>query len=238
MCIRDRVAIDDVWGLILFIVMMAIAGMLNGDAGVAAGVLAGSREIGGSVLLGIALGAPMAYLTGRIKKGEPMLAEGIGFVMLGAGAAEWFEVSPILTAMTMGAIVASLAKHHKRPFHAIEGIEWPFMILFFVLAGASLETNGLKYAGVVAVAYVALRCVGIYLGARWGCQVTGADALTRNWLGLALFPQAGVAIGMALLASQRFPDVASIILSVVLTSTIFLEIFAPIVTRQALRETA
>lgn len=232
------VAIDDVWGLILFILVMAATGVLAGDASIGAGVASGLREIGGSLLLGIALGIPMAYLTGRVRRGEPMLAEGMGFVLLGAGAAEWFQVSPILTAMTMGTTVASLAKHHERPFHAIEGIEWPFMILFFVLAGASLETAALEHAGFATVAYVVLRCTGIYLGARIGCRIAGADEVTRKWLGLALFPQAGVAIGMALLASQRFPDLASAILTVVLASTIFLEIFAPVVTRQALRASA
>ena len=65
--------------------------------------------------------------------------------------------------------------------------------------------------------------------------MTGASPQLRRWLGAALFPQAGVAIGMALLASQRFPEVASVILPVVLASTIFLEIVAPIITRQALR---
>jgi Kef-type K+ transport system membrane component KefB len=137
--------------------------------------------------------------------------------------------------MAMGGTVASLAKHHNRPFHAIEGIDWPFMILFFVLAGASLEIEAIYDVGAVTVIYVLSRCIGIYIGTRLGCQITGASLPLRKWLGVALFPQAGVAIGMALLASQRFPDFASIILPVVLTSTIFLEIVAPVITRQALR---
>jgi Kef-type K+ transport system membrane component KefB len=136
----------------------------------------------------------------------------------------------------MGAVVASLAKHHERPFHAIEGVEWPFMILFFVLAGASLEIGILRIAGGMTIAYVLCRCIGVYAGARAGCRLMGASPQLRRWLGMALFPQAGVAIGMALLASQRFPEAASLVLPVVLTSTIFFELFAPIITRKALRE--
>ena len=136
--------------------------------------------------------------------------------------------------MTMGATVASLAKHHERPFHAINGIEWPFMILFFILAGAALRLQALPLVGGITVLYVAGRCLGIYVGTRIGCRVVGSDLATRRWLGLALFPQAGVALGMALLASQRFPDYGSVVLPVILASTIFLEVLAPVVSRRAL----
>jgi Kef-type K+ transport system membrane component KefB len=229
------VAIDDVWGLILFALMAALAGTLIGDAPVSGAIVGGFTEIGGGIALGLAFGVPMAYLTGRIRRGEPMLAEGMGFVLLGAGAAEWINVSPILTAMTMGATVASLARHHDRPFHAIEGVEWPFMILFFVLAGASLEIEALRHAGGLTIVYILCRCTGIYVGARFGGRLAGVSPGYQKWLGAALFPQAGVAIGMALLASQRFPEITSLVLPVVLTSAIFFELFAPVITRKALR---
>lgn len=228
------VAIDDVWGLLLFALMAATATVMNGEAGVAGGITTGLLEIFGSVALGGVLGIPMAYLTGRIRSGEPTLAEALGLILLSAGIAQWLELSPILTAMAMGSVVASLAKHHDRPFHAIEGVEWPFMILFFVLAGASLDPGALSLVSGIAVLYILSRCIGIYVGVRLGGHLSGADRSLRKWLGLALFPQAGVAIGMALLASQRFPEFASIILPVVLASTVFLEIVAPVLSRRAI----
>ncbi|MCA8966658.1 MAG: cation:proton antiporter, partial [Planctomycetes bacterium] len=105
-------AIDDAWGLLLFTMLMAATGVVlsPGEAGVASGLLAGGVEIGGSVLLGCALGAPMAYLTGRIGAGEPTLAEALGLVLLCTGAAQWLQVSPILAAMAMGSTVCSLAR--------------------------------------------------------------------------------------------------------------------------------
>lgn len=232
------VAVDDVWGLLIFMVMLATAGIVAGEAALATGILSSLADIGSSILLGVALGAPMAYLTGRIRHGEPMLAEALGFVLLGAGIADWFDLLPILTAMVMGITVASLATHHERPFHVIAGVEWPFMVLFFVLAGASLALDKLRLAGELTVIYIAARFIGIYLGARLGSRVVGAHAALRRWLGIALMPQAGVAIGMALLATQRFPDTASVVLTVAVASTVILETVGPVFTRLAIRRAA
>jgi Kef-type K+ transport system membrane component KefB len=229
------VALDDVWGLLVFVLIVSVAGMLNGDTSVSSGLESSLTDIGGSLALGGLLGMPMAYLTGRIRRGEPTLAEAMGFVLLGAGIAEWLGLISILTAMAMGATVANLARHHERPFHAIEGVEWPFMILFFVLAGASLEIGALPLAGALTALYVLARCSGIYVGTRIGVRLADVDQSSYKWLGLALFPQAGVAIGMALMASQRFPEYGAVVLQVIITSTVVLEIVAPIVTRKALR---
>lgn len=232
------VAVDDVWGLLIFVVMLGIAGVLGGEAAIGSGIAEALVDLVGSGLLGIVLGAPMAFLTGRIRHGEPMLAEALGFVLLGAGIAEWFDLLPIFTAMVMGVVVASLASHHERPFHAIEGVEWPFMVLFFVLAGASLEVDALALAGGITVVYVLARFSGIYLGTRAGCRITGTSPALRQWLGLALLPQAGVAIGMALLAAQRFPETASVVLTVIVASTVVLETVGPVFSRLAIRKAA
>ena len=232
------VAVDDVWGLLIFVLMVAVAGIIGGEASIVAGIVSSFIDIGGSVALGVALGAPMAYLTGRIRSGEPMLAEALGFVLLGAGIAAWFDLLAIVTAMTMGIMVASLASHHERPFHAIEGIEWPFMVLFFVLAGASLEVDALLLAGGLTLIYVLARFCGIYAGTRLGSRIVGAPPVLQKWLGLALLPQAGVAIGMSLVAAQKFPETASVVLTVVVASTVVLETIGPIFTRLAIRNAA
>ncbi len=107
-------------------------------------------------------------------------------------------VSYLIAAMVMGAVIANFARNHTYLFHAIEGIEWPFMVIFFVLAGASLELSALHEVGLVGLVYIASRSIGKLLGARLGCQACMADTTTRNWMGVALLPQAGVAVGMAL----------------------------------------
>ena len=229
------VALDDAWALLLFSLTLAAAASVNGDGGVAVNLVNGLEEIGGSLLLGGLLGIPMAYLTGRVRPGEPTLAEAMGFVLLCGGIATWLDLSPILATMVMGGVVASLASHHDRPFHAIEGIEWPFLILFFILAGASAHPAALLSVGGITVVYMIVRCIGSYAGARAGARWAGANEAIRKWMGLCLFPQAGVALGMVLMASQRFPEFEAYLLPVILASTIIYELFSPLVTRKALK---
>lgn len=232
--LENVVAIDDAWGLLLFSVLLTIAQILYGQGTGWDMVLLGSWEIGGALLLGLLIGIPMAYLTGRLKPGEPTQAEALGLVLLCGGLAIWWHVSFILAGIILGTTVANFATHHRRPFIAIEGIEWPFMILFFILAGASFDIHALPNIGIIGVTYILFRLVGRVIGAWGGGVVGGANELIRNWMGFALWPQAGVAIGMALLASQHFPELKDIILPVVIGSTIIFELIGPVMTRRAL----
>lgn len=229
------VALDDAVALLLFSLTMAVASAVDGNHSVVFSLVGGVQEIGGSLLLGAVLGVPMAYLTGRIRPGEPTLAEAMGFVLLCGGVATWLDLSPVLSAMVMGSVVASLARHHERPFHAIEGVEWPFLILFFILAGASAHPGAMLTVTGITVVYMLGRCLGTYAGAAVGARLVRANALIRKWMGICLFPQAGVSLGMALLASQRFPEFESFLLPVVLASTIVYEVTTPVITRKALQ---
>jgi Kef-type K+ transport system membrane component KefB len=134
----------------------------------------------------------------------------------------------------MGAVVANFAAHHEYPFHEIENIEWPFMSIFFVLAGASLNFDSVQEVGSIGLAYILLRILGKLLGARIGAEISHADTTTRHWMGLALLPQAGVAIGMALVASNQFPNYRNTLLTIVIGSTVLFEIIGPMFTRMAL----
>jgi Kef-type K+ transport system membrane component KefB len=229
------VALDDAWGLLIFTFMLAVVGAISGQGGTIDAIALGLGEIGGSLLLGVALGLPMAYLSGRIRPGEPTLAEALGLVALCAGMAIWLDLSPILASMMMGSTVASLASHHERAFNEIDGIEWPFMILFFLLAGASLHVDKLFVVGWIGVVYIVARIVGTYCGAVIGGRFAGAEMAIRHWMGVCLLPQAGVAIGMALLASQRFPELKDTILPIVIGSTVVFEIIGPALTRRAIK---
>lgn len=225
------VGIDDAWGLILFSLMLTAAQVWSGQGDYTAPLLTGAWELGGALVLGIVLGIPMAYTTGRINPGEPTLVEALGMVLLCAGMAIWLEVSFLLASMVLGSVVANLARHHTRPFHAIEGIEWPFMILFFILAGASLQTEALYRIGFVGGMYIIFRIIGRILGSWSGGSISHAGPVIRRWMGMALMPQAGVALGMALVAAQRRPDIGEIILPVVIASTVFFEVVGPVLTR-------
>ena len=108
-------------------------------------------------------------------------------------------------------------------------------MLFFVLAGASLDIDALWLAGSVLVGYVVLRVLGRLLGAWLGGALCRDDPAQRWWMGLAMLPQAGVALGMALVAMQRLPTLGEIILPVVVGATVIFEVIGPVLTRLALR---
>lgn len=226
-------AIDDAWGLVFFSLMLVAVQVNSGMGGTGAVLLESLWEIGGAIILGGALGFPMSYLTGRLSPGEPTLLEAVGMVLLCGGLALWLHVSYILAAMTMGAVVANCAKHHTRPFRAIENVEWPIVILFFIFSGASIRFDDMTANAFLIVSYILLRSVGRIVGAKIGGRLSQAGRPIQNWMGVALMPQAGVALGAAFIASQRIPEL-SFIVTIVATATVFFEIVGPICTRFAL----
>ena len=232
------VALDDAWGLILFSLAVAFAAVMTEAGGTASPLLTGVREVGGAFVLGALIGLPAAYLTGRVRPGQPILAEALGLVFICGALAIMFEVSFLIAAMVMGAVIANLAKHHEYPFHAIEGIEWPLMLIFFVLAGASLDISSVRDIGLIGATYAICRIIGKLAGAYIGSRASHAEPGTRRWIGAALLPQAGAAIGMALVASNQLPEYRQLLLSVVLSTTVFFEIIGPIFTRLAIRFTS
>jgi len=232
--LRGIVAIDDAWGLLAFSLAVVIAGGLTGGMDV-------SRlghalwEIGGALGLGLLIGLPAAYLTGRLAPGEPQLTEALGVVFLTAGLAIMAEVSFLLAGMTAGAVVANLAHHHARAFHEIEHVQWPFMILFFVLAGATLDLGRAGALGGVVAAYAGLRILGRLAGGWIGGTLGGAPRAHRAWYGAALLPQAGVAVGMALIAAREFPEHADVLLGMTIATTVIFEVIGPLATVLAVR---
>jgi len=231
------VAIDDAWGIVAFSVAMAAAGLLTG-APAARALGHGAWEVAGALALGVAIGLPAARLTGRLKPGEPTLVEALGVVFLAAGLAMALEVSLLLTGMACGAVIANRAYHHERPFHEIERIEWPFMLLFFVMAGASLRLDALAAAGALGAGYVGLRILARAAGGLAAGVLCGLGRREGALTGLALMPQAGVAIGMALLAAERLPQHAEAILAVAVASTVLFELAGPFATQAALGRAA
>jgi Kef-type K+ transport system membrane component KefB len=230
--VKGIVAIDDAWGLIVFsLVLVGAAGLTGTNGG---GLLAiAAEDILGAVLVGLAVGAAGAVLTGRITRGEPLQAEALALVFLTAGLSEWLGVSYLLAGLVAGAIIANFATHHDRAFHEIEHAQWPFMLLFFLMAGAVLDVAQLWALGGVGLAYVGLRVFGRVAGGWVGAWLAGAGPAQRRWIGPALMPQAGVAVGMALVAAEQFPHWGPQIMSLTVGTTVLFELAGPPVTRLA-----
>lgn len=230
------VAIDDAWALILFSLGLALVSLFNGNEDSTMHLINASYEIFGALLIGALIGIPAAFLTGRVKPGQPMLTEALGLVFVCGGISIWLEVSFLIAAITMGAFVANLAKHHDYAFHEIENIERPFLVIFFILAGATLEISVLAGLGVIGLVYIIARIVGKVFGAWLGARLAKTDSNIQHWMGAALMPQAGVAIGMALLIANRFPEYQQTILSIVISTTVIFELVGPVFTRLALKK--
>jgi Kef-type K+ transport system membrane component KefB len=228
------VAVDDAFGIVAFSVLLVLAEVVTGASWSAEVLGAGLLEVGGGIALGALLGFPMAWLTGRVRPGELTLMETLGFVLLTGGLANLAGVSYLLACMALGAVVANRAKHHTRPFHAIENVSQPFLVLFFLMAGFELKLSALPDIGVVGGVYVAMRALGKIAGGWLGATLAGASKSVRRHVGACLWPQAGVALGLALLAAQRVPAQGEAILTVLVATTFVFELIGPVAARVSL----
>ncbi|TPV96047.1 MAG: sodium:proton exchanger [Myxococcales bacterium FL481] len=229
------VAIDDAFGILLFGLLLAIAQAAAGD-GLSWRTLAeGAWEVVGAGALGAAIGVPMAWITGRVRPGELTLLEALGAVLLCGGLASVIGVSYLLACMTLGAVVARRAHHHTRPLHAIEGVSQPLLVVFFVLAGLEFDLEAFLAFGATGIVYFLARVGGKLAGGFVGARIATAPAKVSTHVGWCLLPQAGVALGLGLVASQRFPTIGASVLSVLLGTTFLFEVFGPIATRLSLR---
>jgi Kef-type K+ transport system membrane component KefB len=230
--ISGIVAIDDVWGLIVFSVSLALVHQSGAWSGP---ILSSAHDIGGAIVLGAVVGLPSAYLSGRLKPGEPMQIEAFGIVFLTAGLALWLGVSFLIAGMTAGALIANFARHHEYAFNEIERIELPFMLLFFLLAGAGLQIDALWSLGWLTAACVGLRIVARLVSAEIGARLGGVDKSERHLFGPALLPQAGVAVGMGLVAAETLPEWGATILTLTIASTVVFELLGPPATLAMIR---
>lgn len=228
------VAIDDAWGLIVFGVTIAVATALLGGGIMEIGINL-AIELGGAVLIGLATGIPMAMLSGRLRPGRPNQLEAIGVVLTCGGLAMLVGASYLLAATVAGAVVANFAKHHEYTFRQIEHFEWPFLTVFFVLSGALLDLSMLLVSGMLGMGYLGFRLLGRVVGGWVGGRMIGARHSESAWYGLGLLPQAGVAVGMGLLAATEFPEYGETILAVTIGTTVIFELVGPILTRMALQ---
>lgn len=151
-----------------------------------------------------------------------------------AGTAILLDVSPLLAAMAFGASYRNVS-HDEKLFKYIDHFDPPVMLLFFVLSGMSMDFSAFLTVGAVGVTYFIVRLVGKYAGAWAGAALSREEKPVRNYLGLALAPQAGVAIGLAFLGERLLPaEQGTLFLSIILCSSILYELSGPALAKLAL----
>jgi len=229
------VTFDDAIGIILFDISIVIAkaSLMGEGFGFGELILAPLSEIGYSLVSGIGLGLILSYALKHIKSREGTLITTVSFILVTAGLSRQFNFSPLLSSMALGATVANLAKNENKIFGYID--EWtpPIFLIFFVIAGANLDIALLPAVGLIGVAYALLRAAGKIYGSRIGAHLVKAPKNVQKYLGYAMLPQAGVAIGFAMLINEMFPEL-SYITTIVLAIVIIFEIIGPIAAKCAL----
>lgn len=230
------VAIDDATALTLFSLSVAVAQALvpGNNASMLESLLAPVWEIGGALVVGAILGVIFVIPLRYFKKPGNRMCLIVGFVFAGIGIAELAGFSALLLCMAMGAMVANFSREVGMIMDLCDQITPPIFMLFFVASGADLKLSVLPTVGLVGATYIILRVVGKVSGASVGAAMSKASANVRKWLGYALVPQAGVAIGLSLAASRVVPDYASEIRAVVLCATLVYELVGPAITKIAL----
>ncbi|MCK5288727.1 MAG: cation:proton antiporter, partial [Candidatus Omnitrophica bacterium] len=134
-----------------------------------------------------------------------------------------------------GTILVNGNKSSFEFFDSLREVDSPLYLIFFVLAGASLKISVLGGAIFLTVGFIIFRIFGKILGAYVGAKIIGASSSIKKYMGLALIPQAGVALACALIAKNEIGgEMGDKILTITIASTVFFEIFGPWVTKLAL----
>ncbi len=236
------VAIDDAWGIIVFALAMAVAKSLiepgNSSYMVVKHFLVAGGNVVISLALGMVIGLIFTFFARFVKSATNTLILTFGFVLITSGTALYFGLSDLLANMAMGAAIMNFYKEEPtRFFDSLKRIDWLFYLYFFVLTGAGLEVPLLKKIGFMGLIYLITRPSGEYIGAFIGAFLGKAEKRIRNLLGLGLVPQAGVALGLAILVRNEFKTtIGHSFLTTIVATTIIYEIVGPFFTKLAIKK--
>ncbi|MHA2227292.1 MAG: cation:proton antiporter [Candidatus Hodarchaeales archaeon] len=123
-------------------------------------------------------------------------------------------------------------------FHEVYRIGSPLIALFFVLIGLNLDISSITQIGFLGFLYLIGRTVAKSIGAFIGASVVKAEPTILKYLGPCLYSQAGVALGLAVLISDKLasfgvPEKGLLILNTITATTIVFQIFGPLAIKWA-----
>lgn len=226
------VALDDVICLLAFSVATAIASSSQNQIDVLNIILPILYNLG-FMLIGLIVGLLLPSLTkGRSKNSKLIVV--VGLICTIAGTASIVDVSPLLSCMIFGATYLNKTSDEEI-FEAINQFDPPIMLPFFVMSGMNMDITAFKTIGIVGVVYFVIRLIGKYFGTYLSAKLCHSSNETKKYLGFALAPQAGVAIGLAFLAARILPqELGDTFLTVILCSSVLYELLGPILAKYAL----
>ena len=251
------VALDDAAALILFAVLFQIAMTMAGGGSfdVYKMIVKPILEIVISLSIGVAFGFLISFMNKFFLSRNNRLIICIFSIFACCGLyylfkskyLGGFELSSLLMCMMVGAIYTNLRDDSGKTLDVMDRFTSPIYLMFFVISGASLDLtiffskNGLIVMG-IALVYIIFRVVGKWTGAFTGASISNCEPKVKKYLGFALIPQAGVAIGLATTANTLFlshpnTEVAgTMVIAIILTSTLVYELIGPLVSKFALKK--
>lgn len=232
------VAIDDGLAIMLFGLVVSVTHQFLGQSNetILLSVFSGLFEIFSSIVLGVLTGYVLIFFVNRLRESGEIMTAGLAILLLCSEAAIYFHLSPLLAGMGAGFILVNKAERDVRMFRELNKFEPPIYVLFFTLAGTHLDIQSLKTAGIIGFIYFFARILGKIAGVSLGAWIAGSIPVVRRYLGFALLPQAGVAIGLIFLLSSdpALAEYASIITPVVLAGVFLSELIGPVSARYSL----
>ena len=231
------VALDDVVGLVLYSMAISLATAVFSSAGFQlSSVLIPLGKNLLLLLLGCGFGLLLKTLAGAKRSTDNRLIIAIAVLFSYCGICAVVDVSPLLGCMAMGTVYINTTGD-ERMFRQLNYFSPPILLLFFFRSGVSFDLGALfgntgSIGAVpllmIGVVYFLVRILGKYLGAWAGCRLAKKDKKVRNYLGLALIPQAGVAIGLAALGARALGgEMGHALETIILSSSVLYELIGP-----------
>lgn len=230
------VAIDDATALIGFGFATTIVNMMSShaDTNIILSVLSPFYEIIISFVLGAVASVLMKLMFRWFKKPSNRLCIIVAFILITYWMSTVLNGSPLLACMSLGGVLVNIFDDIDSIVSITDKFSPPIFMLFFAISGAGFQVAALKGIGVIGLLYVVMRVIGKWFGAWIGGKISNQEDKICKYLGPALMPQAGVALGLVVVAGNIVPAYAPQIRVIILCSTFIYSIFGPITAKAAL----
>ncbi|WP_291636598.1 cation:proton antiporter [Clostridium sp.] len=232
------VAIDDAVALIGFGFATTIVKMMSSSlsTNIFLSILSPIYEILVSFILGGLASILMKLIFRWFKKSSNRLCIIIAFILITYWVAQVVNGSPLLSCMALGGVLVNIYEDIDSVVKITEDFSPPMFMIFFVISGAGFEISAISGIGFIGLLYVIMRIIGKIAGAWLGGKITKQDDKICKYLGPTLMPQAGVALGLIVVAGNLIPEYAVQIRVIILCSTFIYSIIGPVAAKFALEK--
>lgn len=195
-------------------------------------------EVGASLMLGFIIGVLLIFATIRVVRIDRLTVMSLIAILLTTGLSAYLGLSVLLACLCLGVTLANITPDKEEIGHRVfVSFESAIFAIFFVVAGMALHLDSLALGGILAVIAFSGRMAGKVAAGYFGMRFGGATPRFRRWIGVALTPQAGLAVGLMLLVTEdtAFESIKELFLAVVLAMVLMNETIGPILTRLSLK---